>query len=246
MVKRMHAPSAPGPTTPRQRLISWAVICTLAATVVIAVVVLVFGSRSPSPPSLLDKPHGGIPGDILFRDESQCVVFAPASGATPTKISCRDTNPSPLTWIDDETVGVVKEVDGQRVLLRIEVGTGDEIGRAPVPEHLRKQEGVVSLEPVSSKGARARVDDRGRLFVRDSDGQEKEVANFDTQASRLQPITWSPDGEWLMLYYTPEHDFSRNELWIVGRDGRDAGLFYRGTAAPFVSWRIDGLGHSPQ
>jgi len=223
-------------------MMTWAAICGLAGVALIAVGVMLFGSRSPSPPSLTNNPRPEIPGEILFRDESQCVAYAPASGGTPVKVSCTDTNPAPIAWIDAKTVAVVRNGDDGPTMHLVAVPTGEEQAKEPVPPFLAKPG---NAEPVSSRGERARVDARGRLFIA-SGGREAEVANFDTQESRLRPVLWSPDGEWLLLYYTPPRDFARNELWIVRRTGKDAGLFYRGTAEPYASWRIDGVGITPQ
>lgn len=210
----------------------------------IAVGVMVFGSRSPSPPSLTNAPRPEIPGQILFRDESQCIAYAPASGGEPVKALCRDTSPSPIVWIDGQTVGVVRESDdGREEMHVLDLLTGAEEGVEEAPAWLTD---VRSREQVSVLGERARVDENGRLYITSKDGEEDEVANFATEESRLSPAIWSPDGEWLLLYYTPPRDFSRNELWIVRRNGKDAGLFYRGTAEPYASWRIEGIGITPE
>lgn len=238
----MNGPHRPGPTTHRQRMMTWAAICGLFGIVLIAVGVMLFGSRSPSPPSLTKNPRPEIPGEILFRDESQCVAYAPASGGVPVKVSCKDTSPAPIAWIDAQTVAVVRNSDDGPAMYLVAVPTGEERAKELVPEFLERPN---ALEPVSSKGERARVDSRGRLFI-SSGGRETEVANFDTQESRLRPVLWSPDGEWLLLYYTPPREFARNELWIVRRNGKDAGLFYHGTAEPYASWRIDGVGITPK
>lgn len=240
----MHGSRPHPPRTRRQRFTAWATVCVLLGIASTAVGVMVFGTRSPSPPSLVNDPRTEIPGQILFRDESQCVAYAPASGGEPIKAFCRDTSPSPITWIDGQTVGIVRETeDGELEMNLVDLPTGEDRGVQEPPESLVQ---VREREQVSVLGERARVDASGRLFIASESGVEKEVANFATADNRLSPVIWSPDGEWLLLYYAPPRDFARNEFWIVRRNGKDAGLFYRGTAEPYASWRIEGVGITPE
>ncbi len=230
-----------------QRAIVAAVLCGLVAIVAVPLVIFAYGRHDPSPPSLEDNPNPAIPGEVLFFDEDGCVVRARASGER-TEIATCDvaTNPASfVAWIDGETIAVAQSwtapagewFDVTTVNLR----TGEQgsvtltVDPAGFPFGPSGQESV--------HGERVSVGEHGEITI--LRGTEKqEIHDFDVAEYRApQFLTWSPDGEWMLLTYYDDGD---QELWVLSRDGKTGGTLAKGLRQPVVSWYIEGVGVWPE
>ncbi|MEX0782358.1 MAG: hypothetical protein WD557_06880 [Dehalococcoidia bacterium] len=230
----------------RQRAIIAAALCGLVAIVAIPLVIFQFGRHDPSPPSLQDEPIASIPGEVLFFDEDGCVVEVAASGAEPRILTC-DIATSPasfLTRIDAQSIALAQSRFGPGgggfdvTVLNLETGE-ETTGRVSItdqgfPFGMPNQESV--------HGERVSVGQDGEVTV--LAGTEKRVIqDFDVAEYRgPQFLTWSPDGEWMLLSYYGEDE---QELWVLSRDGETAGTLAKGLRQPVVSWYIEGLGAWP-
>ena len=235
----------------KQRLIPALAIGGLLAIVVFGVLVFQFGRRHPSPPSLEENPHPEIPGEILYRDRDDCIVRAAASGAKREQVYCGGPSlatgrPGGVTWIDADTIAFLvfsySDKGQSSRLIEVDLDTKVERDTGRIV-NFANEFGV--QEPVSVQGERARIDDDGNLVI-SKGGEQKEVASFDVRQYEVRPILWSPDGDWLMLYYTPPRDYKNSELWIIKRDGSVKGTLAKGVRQPQASWRIEGVGIVPK
>ncbi|MGK2964580.1 MAG: hypothetical protein ACSLFM_03135, partial [Tepidiformaceae bacterium] len=92
----------------KDRLWVAGVIGGLAAMVVLAALVLRFGIKDPSPPSLVDDPNAEIPGEIAYVARDVCIRLVDASGGQPREVTCLSPNTgvSGLVWLDESHVAV--------------------------------------------------------------------------------------------------------------------------------------------
>lgn len=231
----------------KSRLIVAGVLLGLAAIVVVPVLVFQFGRHEPSPPSLAKEPIHAIPGEILYFDEDGCVVRVKASGED-TRIATCDIASSPasfVTWIDGQTIAVAQDFPdkggGKFAVMTYNLESG------------ARGEGHVSTSAVgfpfgpaqqeSVHGERASISESGEVTLL-SGTRKTEIADFDVAEHRgPQFVTWSPDGEWMVLAY---YDDDAQELWILSRDGKTSGTLARGLRQPAVSWYIEGAGAWPK
>ena len=95
-------------------------------------------------------------------------------------------------------------------------------------------------DQLSPRGERIDYDRDGSIY-RVSDGERAKIVDFDSRNhERPSLVTWSPDGEWLLLRY-------KDELWIVKRDGSVRGTLAKTRPWPQeASWWIDGHGYLPR
>ncbi len=225
----------------RQRLYVAGVVAGLAAVAALALLILRFGERGASPPSLQAHPNPEIPGRIAYVNPQHCIVLIDAAGTSREELYCIGGPPLVVSWLDGRTV-VFGEGFGQDVsLTAVDVET-----RATRPA------GVLDAEQPfrypyrlaeSPEGDRAVVDSDGRVFVIRR-GVRTEIADFDIGRSAwLDVASWSPDGEWLLLWHS--RPGSEHELWIVRRDGAFAGTLVDDASGGVVSWWIDGKGAWP-
>lgn len=210
-----------------------AIFAAVAATAVLAALLLGPGRYDPSPPSLQGQPRAEIPGEVLYVDGDGCIVRAAASGATRTPVLCGGPYPSSVSWVNADTIGYANYGGPGIAWTEIDLRTGRQTTSDRLPQR-------GPPDPVSVRGERAEVDDQGSVYVL-AGGERRKVFNFDG-SSRLRPsfLTWSPDGDWLLLQY-------RDQLWIVRRDGSVAGTLAKTGGNPYESsWRIEGAGFLPK
>jgi hypothetical protein len=216
-----------------------AIAGTLAGLAILAAVVVVafqFGRVDPSPPSLLDRPNPAIPGEILYQEHEGCLVRATASGAGRAEVcSAAVFYYGPFYWVDTETVLVF----GGQEIIELDLATG-ETSSAGIPG---SQYVYPERPPVSVRGERATAEG-GTLYAVSSGGRQ-EITSFDVGSRWIEPVLWSPDGDWLVVQYYPPRG-SDSELWIVSRDGETRGTLTDEAIGSWVAWRIEGIGATPE
>lgn len=208
------------------------IFAAVAAVAILVIVLLGIGRFDPSPPSLRSRPVPAIPGEILYVDADGCIIRARASGESREAVICPGPDTSIVSWIDGETIGWAEYSAGQPTWTVLALGT-----RTITVSDTYAQPQPSSA--VSPRGERAGFDRDGSLY-RITDGERTKIFDFDGPEHR-QPslVTWSPDGEWLLLQY-------ENALWIVSRDGSVQGTLARTRPwAQGASWWIDGIGYLP-
>ena len=230
----------------RQRAIVAAVLSGLVAIIAVPLLIFAYGRHDPSPPSLDDDPIAAIPGVVLFFDEDGCVVEVEASGARRSILTC-DVPTSPasfLTRIDAERIAVAQSHPGPQASFDVTVvnlATGGQTTARVSVTDVGFPFGPSNQESVH--GERVSVSVHGAVTL--LAGTEKRVIkDFDVPEYRgPQFLTWSPDGEWMLLSYYGEDE---QELWVLARDGETAGTLAGGLRQPVVSWYIEGLGAWPK
>src|SRR5688572_13896657 len=95
----------------KSRALLGATFAGLVGLVAVALAVFQFGRENPSPPSLTKNPNPAIPGELLYRNEDNCLVRAKASGESSEQIYCGEPVPGKgggnAIWIDERTIGFV-------------------------------------------------------------------------------------------------------------------------------------------
>ena len=217
----------------KTRLYVAAVFAGVIAVALLAVLVLGFGRFDPSPPSLAKNPVADIPGEILYIDEDDCIVRARASGERREQIRCAGPSINVVSWIDASTIGYATFGPGRPVWTELSLTTG----RTTSSERFPQRQPPDQLSP---RGERIDYDRDGSIY-RVSDGERAKIVDFDSRNhERPSLVTWSPDGEWLLLRY-------KDELWIVKRDGSVRGTLAKTRPWPQeASWWIDGHGYLPR
>lgn len=223
----------------KDRLVAAAVFVAIAAIGAGAVLVFQYGRHHPSPPSLEDAPIAAIPGQIAFVNEDHCVVVADASGASRTEVHCADAI-SWVSWVDANTVAFASYAPGRETVTELELTTGE-------TRETEERSKFKAIVPESVNGEIAGVSYPNELYV-SSEGKRRVIAEFDVPENWPPNfVTWSPDGEWLLLEYRGPKS-SASELWIVSRDGSIKGTLAKdviGWGPQTVSWWIDGAGYLP-
>jgi hypothetical protein len=231
----------------KQRAVVAAVLGGLVAIIAVPLLIFAYGRHDPSPPSLEDDPVMAIPGTVLFFDEDGCVVEVAASGAQGSILTC-DVPTSPasfLTRIDARRIAVAQSHPGPQGegfdVTVVNLGTGAQSTARVSIEDLGFPFGPSSQESVH--GERVSIGERGEVTLL-AGTEKRQIADFDVPEYRgPQFLTWSPDGEWMLLSYYGD---SEQELWVLSRDGETAGTLARGLRQPVVSWYIEGLGAWPK
>lgn len=222
----------------KQRMAGVAVIGGGVVLIAVLALVLAFGRKDPSPPSLVDEPEPSIQGQILYLSVDGCIIVADASGAERRELTC-PVDATGVGWLDDGTVlyGTFAREPAWWVY---DPETGD-------TEQIETGDPVYEVfgppEPRSPVGEnRATFDDEGSLLVLDP--EPSVVYEYDGP-SGYQPglVTWSPDGEWILVHYSRDE-----ELWIVARDGSVAGTIADDVRFTnnIASWRIEEVGVLPE
>ncbi|MCC7363483.1 MAG: hypothetical protein IT303_03855 [Dehalococcoidia bacterium] len=225
-----------------QRLWAAAILGGVLAMIVLVVVVIQFGRKDPSPPSLQDNPELAITGRIAYVNQDNCIVIAEASGASREEVYCQPQLEA-LTWVDADTLAFISFTPVERpawVLLDLATRTTTRLGGVVNYGHLSAETSV--------NGEFASINE-GEVLVA-KDGQVRTIAEFDIPEYHWpQFLTWSPDGEWILLaYYGPRSEYGQGELWIIRRDGSVRGTIatdYRGYSNLSASWYIEGRGYLP-
>jgi len=216
----------------RARLTVAGIIAGVVAVIVLVVIVVIAGRFDPSPPSLQSRPVPAIPGEILYVDKDGCIIRARASGESRERVTCVTDGPAAIGWVDGDTIGFVAGRPGQ-TWTEVDLQTGDERvadlypRRQPPTFDSVRGEGI----EIDGDGSVYRVNGRERTRIFDFDGP---------QHHRPQFVTWSPDGDWILLRY-------EEELWIISRDGSVQGTLASTRPFPYEgSWWIDGHGSLPR
>ena len=215
----------------KPRLYVAAIFAGVAAVAVLVVVVFIAGRFDPSPPSLADRPVPSIPGEILYVDDDGCIVRARASGERRVRVKCVGDAVNIVTWVDADTIGYGVARPGQ-AWVELDLATGEErtrdaFARPGPPDEASPQGERIDI---GADGSVYRLTGAERTQIFDFDGPEHQ---------RPWLVTWSPDGQWILLRY-------KEELWIVSRDGSVKGTLARTRPWPNEgSWWIDGHGYRP-
>jgi hypothetical protein len=226
----------------KQRAVVAAILGGLVAVFVLVVLIIGLGRHDPSPPSLAEKPIPAIPGELLWVDTHGCIVRAAASGATREQVYCpaQSNILGAVTWLENGGIGYYSQGAPGAVLIEIDLVTKQERNTGRI---LQKSP-IGGPSAVSSRGEGVSVESGGDVFVT-SGGVRTKIAGFDAPNGGVQPVTWSPDGAWILFQYYGR-DGNGSELWILSRDGQTAGTIATGVRDPFgASWRIEGVGVSP-
>ncbi len=233
----------------KERIVVGSAVGGLAILVAVALIVFQFGRENPSPPSLIENPNPAIPGELLFRDNDDCVVRATASGATREQVYCGTPGGAQyiesITWVDANTIGFVtfrpNGVGGaDRLITKVDIASKQVVGEQVVSGTKE----TYALQVSAPDGSSALIDEDGILAIT-KDGQRIETWDTDVEQGRLRPVLWSPDSQWIVLFYTPPRDYNDNEFWIVSRDGELRGTLATDLQYQSASWRIDGVGITP-
>lgn len=223
-----------------QRLWVAGVLGGLVLVLGVVVLVFQFGIKNPSPPSLNDDPRAEIAGRIAYVDTDSCIALAEASGASRERLHCGfdQFGVTALTWLDEGTVAYATYQRDGLEWSAVDVATGAE----------RSLDGGGGTAPggppefVSPRGERLEIDfESGDVFI--VEGAERiRIFDFDgPDGWSPELITWSPDGDWILLRYGRE-----DELWIVHRTGEPAGTLVTDVSYAAVSWWMDGHGVLPE
>ena len=223
----------------RSRLWVAGILVGLAVVVALVIVLLEFGRKNPSPPSLADHPNPAIPGTLAYSDRDGRLWIVEASGASRQRLRC-ETHIDWVSWIDAETIGYASSRGGRGpswIAVTLETGETEDRGEA----FFRS-----APLPTRADGAYVEIDGDGTVSIVE-DGQRSVLYEEDyPDGYRPHPIAWSPDGEWLLLqYWLPRGEGA--ELWIVAADGTVSGTIasdVRGSSL-LASWWIDGFGSTP-
>ncbi len=224
----------------KNRLYVAGAIAGLAAIAILIASVLAFGRIDPSPPSLAGRPNPEIPGQVVYIHDD-CVFVAAASGATTKKLECPGQLES-VSWVDGATVAYSAFSSSGPRFRKIDVATGKESATEAGRDTFAVDYGQLE---VSVRGESVRVEADGSVYRFDADGGGRvKILDYDGPSSRrLDLVTWSPDGNWFLLYY-PSRNYSDGELWVVSRDGTARGTLATGVR-PSASWWIDDAGYLP-
>ncbi len=219
----------------RTRLYAAGVLAGLAALGVLIVLLVGPGRYHPSPPDITAHPLPDAAGEILYVDPDGCIVRARASGESRQRVTCPGPETGLVTWVDATTIGFQRTGKAPSpTWVQHNLQTGAETTTAQYPLY-------GPPDPVSVRGERAEFDGSGSLY-RVTGTERLRIFRFEgPRDQRPTLVTWSPDGEWLLLGY-------RGELWIVRRDGTEARTLANARMywQPTASWWIDGYGFLPK
>lgn len=225
----------------RERLWVAAALGGVATLAVLAVVVFRFGIKDPSPPSMTGSPNAEVTGRIAFVSIDGCLEVVEASGGEPQRVTCgAGYDGMNFTWLDDRHLAYGTYTAAGIEWRSVEIESGDEapLGTTSPSQGAKPAAG----ELVSPRGERLliehpegdvyRVEGADRVRIFDYDGPDSWTPEF---------VTWSPDGEWVLLRYGKEE-----ELWVVRRDGSFAGTVVDDAGYWGASWWIAGIGALPE
>lgn len=176
---------------------------------------------------------------------------ARASGED-TRVATCDISSSPasfVTWLGADTIAVAQSTfsklgppDGEFAVSTFNLRTGERgSGKVVSSSQLFPFAGPVAQE--SSRGERISVSPTGEVTIL-SGTSKVQIADFDVAEYRApQFLTWSPDGEWMLLSYWND---DASELWVLSRDGKTRGTLATGLRQPVASWYIEGYGAWPK
>jgi hypothetical protein len=209
----------------------------VAVIFVVVALILHAGLEDPSPPWLPDNPRVEIPGMIAYSDWDQCIRRVDASGAGKEQKFCPSFRGEigQLAWVDANTMVYVTYGPAVSTWSKLDWIT---MTATAVPGAAARI--FEPQDPVSIRGERASIGRDGSVYR--GNGEMVRIYEFSADSNRPFPeiLTWSPDGEWLLVRYPAD-----SELWIIRRDGSVAGSFAE-EAAQTASWWIPGSGVAPK
>lgn len=212
-----------------------------AVLAVLALMLLQYGRKDPSPPSLRDRPNPAIAGRIVYVDDDWCVWIIEASGASREQLGCTDFTEW-VSWVDADTIGYANYAEpGQAHWFEVDIATKEVRDVGTIADWPR--------EPSATRpdGVTVHID-YGDGTVYRVDGLERTVLYAADYPDGYAPraLFWSPDGRWLVLQYWPPRADGA-EIWIVAEDGSFAGTLATGVRNSVLpaSWWMDGLGFAP-
>ena len=230
----------------RQRLFVAGVFASFAVLLLLSVVIFQFGRRNPSPPSLQDHPNPAIPGEVIYLATNSCITRISASGANKQEIVCPGR------------VDYLARLDERAIVYGFYFPSG---GPATQRDLVTGQEAVLDATMNPDKlftphtGANQRsvldefitVDPDGSVY-RSNSTEPGRTRIFDCDCANYrspQFLTWSPDGQWVMVTYW-KNDNAQQQLWIIARDGSFAGTLAAAGPNANASWFIEGKGVLPK
>jgi hypothetical protein len=223
----------------RTRLYVAAVFAAVIGAALLALLVVRLGQDDPSPPSLQDNPRLEIPGALVFIDKKGCISTIDASGENLRQVACPvGQGIQEVTWVKAGQVAYRSYGRNTGEWLSIDLATGKESVLGP------GSYAYGNTSVVSSKGEVLIVDRSGDIYV-EKNTVTTRIFDFKGSTDEGLPdfVTWSPDGEWVVLRYWRD-----NELWIIRRDATVAGsLDGLASSGPYgnFSWIIPGVGVAP-
>ncbi len=216
------------------------ILAGLAAIAAVAFIVLGPGRFDPSPPSLSGDPIPGLHGSIAYLDNQGCIYIVEGSTGATTKIRCDTNFPSGLTFINADTVGYFVYAGGQYpTWWAIDIGTGNATNLGSYPDPGSNYDHTL--------GGRIFVAEDGELFVEDNGTRRSIYSASFPEYYTPQPLTLSPDGNWLLVTYSAPRG-NGPEVWVIALDGSGARTITRHANWDMrsVSWWMDGDGAAPE
>jgi len=222
----------------KDRLWVAGVLGGMAALVILAIAVFKFGIKDPSPQSMRDEPNGDIAGEIAYADDDGCIRVIAAAGGDSREVTCVSQFGGEVTWVDRGHVAYLEYGPQAAIWWSVDVETGDEEELGP----MSSTRPPVAVDAVSPNGERLHIEHPGGDIYRISGGERVRIFDYDGPDSWTpEYLTWSPDGEWVLLRYGKEEEF-----WVIRRDGSFAGTLAGGVGYVRPSWFIEGVGVLPE
>lgn len=215
------------------------ILTGLALMGAVAFLLLGPGRFNPSPPSLSGNPLEALPGRIAYVDDDECILIVDAATAAERELYCPLDHVQALTFVDAGTLAFLAwrgSPNPHWMALDIATGNTTDLGTYPDPGW--------NYDPTLA--GRVFVAEDGEVFV-EEDGMRRSIydASF-PEYRQPQPIALSPDGKWLMAFYSPPRGDSQ-QLWVIALDGSAARTVTRHANWDHrtATWWVDGHGTSP-
>lgn len=230
----------------RQRLFVAGVFASFAVLLLLSVVIFQFGRRNPSPPSLQDHPNPAIPGEVIYLATNSCITRIYASGANKQEIVCPG-RVDYLARLDERAIvyGFYFPAGGPATQRDLVTGQEAVLDATMNPDRLFTPHTGADQRSVLDEFIT--VDPDGSVY-RSNSTEPGRTRIFDCDCSNYrspQFLTWSPDGQWVMVTYW-KNDNPQQQLWIIARDGSFAGTLAAAGHNANASWFIEGKGVLPK
>ena len=230
----------------RPRVFAASVFAGFAVLALLAVLIFQFGRHDPSPPSLQDNPNPAIPGEVIYLESNSCITRIDASGANRREIVC----PGRVDFVarlDERNIVYGIYAPAGLPATQRDLVTGQETVHPAGTTPERFAIGAYPGDQRSVLGEYITIDPDGSIH-RSNSTEPGRTRIFDCDCSQYhgpQFYSWSPDGQWAMLVYTPNNGPGQ-EIWIVSRDGLSAGTLLTAGYNANPSWFIEGKGILPK